>query len=396
MTSRAGGAGVLAVCLIGGAWLVGSTALAILAFGLGLAALATRGWTWLIARGLSVERQPVAAPPVEGGPLRLAIEVSGRRWLASQIEWHDPAGPLGELVTPIGRRSIAQLVVPAVPRGRYPLGPGRLVVGDPFGLGRVEIPVAGRATLLVRPRVPELETLFTDSGAWGEGGRRAMLRRPSGLEPHGVREYVEGEPLRAVHWPTSARRGELMVRELEEAPRENVAVILDVEARAVAGERGDSSFDDAVRVAAGLLRAHAARSRRALLVIGAPQPGIHRVRSLGRDWDEALDALAGVELARDTPLRELVAPRGGLGTVAELVVVTARPEVVADALVARVAIGRRCAVVAVDSPTYVGRPPAGPSPTLLRLTAAGVALAVVRHGVPLAEALGDLRVSAVG
>jgi hypothetical protein len=120
------------------------------------------------------------------------------------------------------------------------------------------------------------------------------------------------------------------------------------------------------------------------------------VRSLGRDWDEALDALAGVEAAHDTPLRELVAPRGGLGTVAELVVVTARPEVVVDALVARVAIGRRCAVVAVDSPTYVGRPPAGPSPTLLRLTAAGVALAVVRHGAPLAEALGNLRVSAVG
>jgi uncharacterized protein (DUF58 family) len=395
MTSRAGGAGVLAACLVVAAWLVGSTALAILGIGLGLAALATRGWTSLIARGLSVERQRVTAPPVEGEELPLAIELRGRRWLASRLEWHEVVGLLGELVVPIGRGSICRLRVPGIPRGRYQLGPGCLVVGDPFGLGRVDIPLAAGTTLLVRPRVPELDTLFTDSGAWGEGGRRAALRRPSGLEPHGVREYLEGEPLRAVHWPTSARRGELMVRELEEAPRENLAVILDVEAGAVAGQPGKSSLDDAVRVAAGLVRAHAARSRRALLVIGTPQPDVHRVRSLGRDWDEALDALAGVEATGNTPLRELVAPRGGLGTVAELVVVTARPEAVADALVARVAAGRRCAVVAVDAPTYVGRPPASASPTLLRLSAAGVALAVVRHGVSLQEALGDMRVSAV-
>lgn len=396
MTGRARGVGVLAAVLLGAAWVVGSTALAILGLGLGLAALATRGWAWLIARGLSVERRAVTVPPVEGEPLRLAVEVRGRRWLASGLEWREVVGPLGELTAPVGRSTTARLVVPGVPRGRYHLGPGRLVVGDPFGLGQVEIPVAEGATLLVRPRVPELDTLFADSGVWGEGGRRAMLRRPSGLEPHGVREYVEGEPLRAVHWPTTARRGELMVRDLEEAPRETVAVILDVEASAVAGESGRSSLDEAVRVAAGLTRAHAARSRRTLLVIGSPQPDVHRVRSLGRDWDEALDALAGVEAAHDTPLRQLVAARGGLGTIAELVVVTARPEVVADALVARAAVGRRCAVVAVDSPTYVGRPAAAPSPTLLRLTAAGIALAVVRQGVPVAEALGSLRVSAVG
>jgi uncharacterized protein (DUF58 family) len=396
MTGRAGGAGALAACMIAAAWIVGSTALAILGFGLGLAALAAWGWAWQIRRGLSVARRPVAAPPVEGEPLRLAIEVSGRRLLASRIEWHEVVGPLGELVAPVGRASTVELLVPGVPRGRYPLGPGSLVVGDPFGLGRLALPVDVGRTLLIRPRVPALDTLFTDSGAWGEGGRRAMLRRPSGLEPHGVREYVEGEPLRAVHWPTSARRGELMMRELEEAPRDTVAVILDVESGAVAGERGRSSLDEAVRVAAGLVRAYAARSRRALLVIGTPRPGVHGVRSLGQDWEDAVDALAGVEPAQDTPLRELVAPRGGLGTIAQLVVVTARPQVVADALVARAAVTRACAVVAVDSATYAGRPPAGASPTLLRLTAAGVAVAVVRNGVPLDEALAGLRVSAVG
>jgi hypothetical protein len=187
-----------------------------------------------------------------------------------------------------------------------------------------------------------------------------------------------------------------MVRELQDAPRDSIAVVLDVEARAVAGARGESSLDDAVRAAAGIVRTHALRSRRALLVIGAAQPRVHSVRSVGRDWDEALDDLAAVEPTAATPLGDLVAARGPLGSVPELVVLTARPEIVADALVARAAVGRSSALVAVDAPTYAGRPPAAASAVLLRLSAAGVALAVLRRGTPLAEALGGLRARAVG
>ena len=157
-----------------------------------------------------------------------------------------------------------------------------------------------------------------------------------------------------------------------------------------------SSLDDAVRAAAGLVRAHALRSRRVLLVIGAPEPVLQRVRSLGQDWELALDALAAAEPSRGTALRELVSPRSARGAVPELVVVTGRPEVVADALVARAAVGRRVP----SSPSTRRRMPGAslrePSPALLRLAGAGVALAVVRHGRPLSDALGALRARAVG
>jgi len=69
---------------------------------------------------------------------------------------------------------------------------------------------------------------------------------------------------------------------------------------------------------------------------------------------------------------------------------------VADALVARAAVGRPTALVALDAPTYAGRPPARTSHVLLRLAGAGVGLAVVHRGAELAEALGGLRVRAVG
>jgi uncharacterized protein (DUF58 family) len=187
-----------------------------------------------------------------------------------------------------------------------------------------------------------------------------------------------------------------MVRELEDAPRDSVAIVLDVDADGVAGPPGRSSLDEAVRAAAGLVRAHAGRSRRARLVIASAQPGIHRVESLGRDWSAALDALAGVEAERATPLRELASPRGPLGVMPELVVVSSRPEAVEDALVARRAAGRFAALVAIDAPTYAGRPPSIASRALLRLASAGVAIAVVRDGDRLEDALGGLRERAVG
>ncbi len=341
--SRLGGTGLTAACVLAGAWILGSTALVVLGVGLALAALAARGWTVAVVRRLAVERRPLDGPPVEGQPLRLGVDVCGPRWLASRLVWRDRLGTLGERSVGVGADGSAVIVVEAPPRGRYRVGPGSLLATDLLGLGRAEVTLDREVRVTVRPRVPDLHTLFTDTGTWAEGGRRMLLRRPSGLEPHGVREYVEGEPLRAVHWPTSARRGELMVRELEDAPRESVAVVLDVDADSVAGPSGASSLDDAVRAAAGLVHAHALRSRRVLLVVAAPDPVVQRVRGVGPDWELALDALAAAEPCRAAPLRALVAPRGAVAAVPELVVVTARPEVVADALAARASLARSTA-----------------------------------------------------
>ena len=144
---------------------------------------------------------------MEGEPLALEVVLHGRPWLASRIELRDRIGPIGEQRVTLARNGSARVVVARAPRGRYALGPGRLLVDDPLGLSRLELPIPAAGAVLVRPRVPELGLLFSDAGSRGDGGRRQPVRRPSGLEPHGVREYVEGEPLRAVHWATSARRG---------------------------------------------------------------------------------------------------------------------------------------------------------------------------------------------
>jgi uncharacterized protein (DUF58 family) len=386
-----GGVGAVAAGVLVAAWMLGATALAILGVGLALAAVTARLWAWQVSRSLGVERLPGRTPTVEGEPLRLGVDLRGRAWLASRIELRDRVGPLGERCVPL-RPGANELVLGTALRGRYSLGPGWLLVDDPLGMSRIEQPVPAGGVALVRPRVPELGALFSDAGGRGSAGRGRPVRRASGLEPHGVREYVEGEPLRAVHWPTSARRDRLMVRELEDAPRDGVSVVLDLERTTVAGPAGNSSFDEAVRAAAGIVRAHALRAREVLLVLGTPAGDVHRIRTLGADWEEALDALAGVEAVDGAPLQSLLGPRRVAG---ELVVITGRPETVATTLLARPSTGGS-ALVAVDVPTYAGGPAARSSPALLRLAAAGVPVAVLRRGVPLEDALGGSWGRAVG
>ena len=96
-----------------------------------------------------------------------------------------------------------------------------------------------------------------------------------------------------------------MVRELEDAPRESIAVVLDVDAGRSPGPPGDSSLDDAVRAAAGLVRAHAAAvAARAARRRGAGAGASSASGASGRDWELALDALAAVEPAHGTALRD--------------------------------------------------------------------------------------------
>jgi uncharacterized protein (DUF58 family) len=251
------------------------------------------------------------------------------------------------------------------------------VVEDPFGLERREPQLSDTATLVVYPRLVELDRLFSESGANARDGRRLLMQRPSGYDLHSVRDYVEGDSLRKVHWRSTARRGHLMVKELEDSPRDDVAVVLDCWRGTPPG-----TFDVAVRAAGSILHAYARRSRRAALVLGGSTVEIQRVQAEG-DWRRALELLAGAEADGNEPSSQLLAgERNPAGPALDLVVVTPRLEGgLVDRLVQRGNARRNTALVYVDG-AHDREPP------LLRLQAAGVAVAVVREGDDLAGVLG--------
>jgi uncharacterized protein (DUF58 family) len=372
-------------------WAFGSRPLAPIGVGLVLAAVAARLWARAVAGRVMLERRLGSDLSLEGDD----VTISYRLARASRI----PVGTafVRETVGRLGvhegrvRGGRAEMRLAAVPRGRYLLERAEVVLEDPLGLERVSLaPGGGGHALVVAPRVVELGALFSDAGRDSFQGRRLLLRRPSGVDLHSVREYEQGESLRKVHWPTTARRGQLMVKELEDAPRDDLVVLLDCDAAAVAGPPGASSFDAQVRAAGSLLRAHVARGRRAALVLGGRGAAVVRVTSLEGDWPVALQALAGVEPETDRPLARLLADeRSPAARAPELVVVTASvDEAAVDRMVALAARRHRVSVVWVDSASFAGRPQTSSVPALLRLAAGGVPLAAVRAGDDLRAALG--------
>ena len=395
--TRLGGALVLGLVVTVSALAFGSRPLGVAGLGLLFAAGAARVWRGAVRERVAVAQVADPTPAVEGARVRLEVEV--RRASRMPVAAATVRGSLGRLgdyecrLRGHGRTLTGTVDLGRLPRGRFRVSGAVLELGDVLGLETVSLPVDGAAAVLVHPRLVELETLFSEAGRRGGDGRRLLLRRTAGFDFHSVREYEQGESLRRVHWPTTARRGQLMVKELDDAPRDAVVVVLDCDPSGAVGSPPDSSFDTAVRAAASILRVYAARGRRATLV-ATGTGGVVDVCSL-TDFGDALDALAAVEPDAAFPLaRALGHEQAPAARAGELVVVTATLDPASLGAVLDSAARRLVSVVWVDAPSFAGRPTRA-VPGLLRLSAAGVPVAVVRRGDDLAAVLDSSRPEAV-
>jgi len=400
MTNRGRAALGLGLLVYVVAWIFGARALYPVAIGLVVAVVAALGWIRLSARPPRVDRHGAGGDLLEGADVSVRLEVEPTSAVAPpSLVAHETLGRLGErrveLERERGGRFTGGYELLRVPRGRYAFESVRLSVEDPFGLARTEIVHGGQQALVVYPRLVELERLFSEGGAHAQEGRRLLLRRPTGFELHSVREYEQGESLRKVHWRSTAHRGQLMVKELEDAPRDEIAVLLDGDAGPVVGEPPDSTFDAAVRAAGSILLMHVRRKRRCVLVVNDAAREEQPIGSETGDWPRALELLAAAEATARTPAFALLDSAGSaVARSLELVVVTSRVDgPLADRLVQRALSRRGVSLVYVEPAGFAGRV-AEPEPALLRLQAAGVPVAVVRHGDDLAAALGARPVQA--
>jgi uncharacterized protein (DUF58 family) len=112
-------------------------------------------------------------------------------------------------------------------RGSYPIGPLLLDRVDPFGLAHGEWPVGTPHDLTVTPRVTSLPGSGV-SITRGEGSRHERLRHLNNDSDELIaREYRQGDPMRRVNWPATARHGEIMVRQEEQRSHPEARVLLD-------------------------------------------------------------------------------------------------------------------------------------------------------------------------
>lgn len=142
--------------------------------------------------------------------------------------------PLRAHVSRAPHRVALAYPVVAARRGRWALGPLVVTRTDPFGVARATTSLGEHADVAVWPAVTALpvprEVLA------GEPDRVALGARSPSTDDAALRDYRLGDDLRRVHWRSSARRGELMVRSDERAGMRPVSVLLDPPTRAVALE----------------------------------------------------------------------------------------------------------------------------------------------------------------
>jgi uncharacterized protein (DUF58 family) len=137
-------------------------------------------------------------------------------------------------------------------RGRFTVGPLEIRIADAFGLVELGRSFSSSTTFVVTPRVVPLPRAVI-GGSWlGEGDGRARAMAAAGEDDVVPRPYRDGDELRRVHWRSTARYGELMVRREEQQWRNRVFLLLDTRRSAHAGTGASSSFEFAVSAAASV------------------------------------------------------------------------------------------------------------------------------------------------
>jgi hypothetical protein len=271
-------------------------------------------------------------------------------------------------------------------RGKFTVGPLRIRVADAFGLVELGRSFSTYSTLVVSPKIVPLPGTVIPGSWLGDGEGRARVVAAAGDDDTGTRPYRDGDELRRVHWRSTARYGELMVRREEQQWRNHAVLLLDTRRRAHAGSGTTSSFEFAVSAAASIGVHLAMHGFDGQLVTDAGA-----IPSAGSFEDVMLDTLAVVKQSagRDlVPALSAVMPR-----VSGLFIVVAGQLSAAEARSLAVSHHGRSPALALllaVSTWTIGPQPAdgadGTQDAAGVLLAAGWRVATVRAGTPLATA----------
>jgi len=137
-------------------------------------------------------------------------------------------------------------------RGQFTLGPLTLRRGDPYGLATITVLLPGSTDILVLPRIEALGRERPRASGIGAEGSIPHMVALHGEDDVAVRSYREGDDLRRIHWPATAHRSELMVRQEDHPARRRAVIVLDSRAAGHEGSGATGSFEWAVTAAASV------------------------------------------------------------------------------------------------------------------------------------------------
>ena len=266
-------------------------------------------------------------------------------------------------------------------RGKFTVGPLRIRVADAFGLVEISRSFSTTSTLVVTPRIYPLPRATTQSSWLGEGDGGMRTISAIGEDDAAPRVYQDGDSLHRVHWKSTARYGELMVRREEHQWRNSASVFLDTRRTAHSGSGAFSTFEFAVSAAASVGAHLSGEGFRARLITEAGE-----IAPRGTFQDTLLDMLAVIAPSHAAGFRTGTSALANAG--GQLIAVVGRlsAEDASQLAASRRGNAPAMALVLAVSAWLTDGSGEDTARTAEILSAAGWRVAVVTSGTPLATA----------
>ncbi|MEE8518925.1 MAG: DUF58 domain-containing protein [Dehalococcoidia bacterium] len=225
-------------------------------------------------------------------------------------------------------------------RGVYEFGVMTVTSRDPLGLFNRTLQVGTPQTALIYPATVELPGFYVPSGrGYTEGMVKGRTFTPSAIAST-VREYVAGDSVGHIHWPSTAHMGKLMVKEFDRepsGPADAIWIVLDLDASVQAGEGTESTIEYGVTIAGSIAKRFIETGRTVGMVMGGAEHTVLKPATGLEQLGRALELLALAQEGRVSTLMHIAnAVAEELTAGASVVVISAAP--VSEVLIATNAV----------------------------------------------------------
>ena len=269
-------------------------------------------WAKANSRNLDVTTERLVDRLQEGQEFQERITVKNLSWFTKLwLEVEDPSdlpGHNARRVITLGPRESQtwRTGILCQRRGLYSIGPVRVSTGDPFGFFRHSNTYGRPQNILVYPRATELPNFYVPpANLPGEGRFR---KRTHYVTPNAssVRNYEPGDSFNRIHWPTTARTNQLMVKLFELDPASDIWIILDLERAVHVGEGEESTEEYAVKIAASIARFFLVANRSVGFISYGNKLFIEEAERGAQHYTRILEALALSRADGDVPIGTLI------------------------------------------------------------------------------------------
>lgn len=371
-----------------------------MSYALGLALVLGFVWAWSSRRGVTASVSRINGRMEVGRYFEAEVTISNNTRLPKTgVDVGDmgnlPGQNQGGVVDVPGRGNRApgqatlKVKVLCSQRGLFHVGPISVSVRDPMGFFKLQRCFGQRADVIVHPEIVDIPGFqLPSAGMTGDRNSRDLAYFAA-LQAYSVREYVEGDGLNRVHWPSSAHHGKLMVKEFDATRTSKSWIILDMDRKVTAGSGAEATDEVAASVAASIAR----RLVRTGIPVGLIAYGDFRcfLPPLRGDLQlgNLLDSLAVLKAEGSVRMeRVLLEEEKAIGRNDSIIVITSSPDAQWVRLLSDIARRHASVCAVVIDPSGFGAH-VDTAPFLGELSRQRVPFCMVRKGEPLAQALSE-------